>query len=517
MLTKALSGLKITDADQGRVQAVFATFNVKDLDDDVTLPGAFQTGAPVRISAFNHTSWGGALPVGKGTISETDAGAVLDGQFFMNTQAGRDTFETVKQMGELQEWSYGYDILESSEGQLDGETVTFLKSLVVYEVSPVLLGAGIETRTLALKASGPACVECSKQTAPLFDACGLLKAAICQGCGHIDRTAGKQLDSDLENRLCDAGAERFGTADTYCYLFDHDLDANFAVYAVCSQDGDQQLVQVSFNREDDGGVTLLPGGTDVEVETTIVPAKARTAAKTAKADNEPDAVKQAIAPHTTKTSDDPWDGPAEVKKLDTPITAQTAQGMFAWYDEHAADGNGDGWPDAKSAYKFPHHFGAGGPASTRACSGIIAALNGGRGGTSIPDSDRKGVYNHAAKHLRDAGVDDVPDLKEHSGGELKLSDDLATADLAVGEALVRFADVVTMRAQTGKQVAADTRQEAALLADRLKSAERTLREVVTSAETTQPTDVTADGGERRLTLDDETALAETLGRYGLAL
>lgn len=151
---KALSGLKITDAAEGKVEAVFSTLNVKDSDGDVTLPGAFEQGAKVRISAYNHESWKGALPVGKGIITEKGDQAILKGEFFLDTTTGRDTFAVVKQMGDLQEWSYGYDVVEAGEGQKDGEDVRFLKSLKVHEVSPVILGAGVGTHTLAVKGAG---------------------------------------------------------------------------------------------------------------------------------------------------------------------------------------------------------------------------------------------------------------------------------------------------------------------------------------------------------------------------
>jgi hypothetical protein len=65
----------------------------------------------------------------------------------------------------------------------------------------------------------------------------------------------------------------------------------------------------------------------------------------------------------------------------------------AWRDS-------DGDADAKVSYKFPHHKSSGGPAFVRACQQGIAILNGARGGSSIPDSDRQGVYNHLARHLR---------------------------------------------------------------------------------------------------------------------
>jgi HK97 family phage prohead protease len=148
---KSLSGLKITDESKGEVSAVIATFNVKDHDGDVTVPGAFKDGTEVRISAYNHKSWEGALPVGRGTITQTDTEAVATMKFFLNTSQGRDTFETVKAMGDLQEWSYSLHNVVSEYKDFNGASARILKSIDVEEVSPVLLGAGIDTRTLAVK------------------------------------------------------------------------------------------------------------------------------------------------------------------------------------------------------------------------------------------------------------------------------------------------------------------------------------------------------------------------------
>lgn len=154
MSTKSLHRIEVKDADRGEVEAVFATLGVKDSDGDVTLPGAFEDGAEVVISAYGHTSWQGLLPVGKGTIREVGDEAILSSQFFMDTQAGKDTFTVVKNLGARGEWSYGYDPVKYSFGEHDGEQVRFLESLKVFEVSPVLLGAGVGTRTLAAKAAG---------------------------------------------------------------------------------------------------------------------------------------------------------------------------------------------------------------------------------------------------------------------------------------------------------------------------------------------------------------------------
>lgn len=153
MALKTFSRVAIKDADKGEIVAVFATLDVVDSDRDVTPPGAFENGAKTRISAYGHKSWEGKLPVGKGTIREVKNEAILEGRFFLDTEAGRDTFTVVKELGEdgLQEWSYGYDPVEYAFGQFEGQDVRFLNKVKVHEVSPVLLGAGVGTRVLTAK------------------------------------------------------------------------------------------------------------------------------------------------------------------------------------------------------------------------------------------------------------------------------------------------------------------------------------------------------------------------------
>lgn len=154
MRHKSIPDAQIKDADQGQISAVIATFGVVDHDGDVVEPGAFTDGERVRISAYNHASWHDALPVGRGEIRTTEREAIFDGQFFMANQAARETFEVIKGMGELQEYSWGFDIIEAEAGQLDGADVQFIRKVKTHEVSPVLLGASIGTRTLAVKGKG---------------------------------------------------------------------------------------------------------------------------------------------------------------------------------------------------------------------------------------------------------------------------------------------------------------------------------------------------------------------------
>lgn len=141
------------DGDPGSFRAVFATFNVIDHDGDVTLPGAFTEGQKVRIAYWGHR-WRD-LPVGKGAIHQDEEKAWVDGQFFLDTAGGEETYKTVKNLGDLQEWSYGFDVEESRMGtflaDMQERDVQFLEKLTVYEVSPVMLGAGIGTGTETIK------------------------------------------------------------------------------------------------------------------------------------------------------------------------------------------------------------------------------------------------------------------------------------------------------------------------------------------------------------------------------
>lgn len=135
--------------EPGEFTATFATLNVIDHDGEVTLPGAFRDGQAVRIAYWGHR-WHD-LPVGKGVIHSDQERAWVDGAFFLDTESGSETYKTVKNLGELQEWSYGFDILKESFGKFEDRDVRFLEELEVHEVSPVFLGAGIGTATTSIK------------------------------------------------------------------------------------------------------------------------------------------------------------------------------------------------------------------------------------------------------------------------------------------------------------------------------------------------------------------------------
>lgn len=147
-LRKALP-FELKAADTGEFRAVFATFDVVDHDGDVTRPGAFKAGSEVIIGSWGHKT--ADLPVGKGVIVANQREAAVEGKFFLDTDHGKATYQTMKNLGDLGEWSYVFSVQKQSFGEEGGRPVRFLEDIKVYSVDPVLAGAGIDTRTTDIK------------------------------------------------------------------------------------------------------------------------------------------------------------------------------------------------------------------------------------------------------------------------------------------------------------------------------------------------------------------------------
>lgn len=152
---RAHVAVEVKDAAEGSVQAVLATYDTRDLDGDVVRPGAIADGTKVLISQWQHGSWeAGRLPVGAGVLHSTPTELQLHGQFFMTTEAGRETFEVVKQLAShgLGEWSWSLRNVVAKAIQMpDGRPAREITSVMVNEASPVLVAASIGSRTLSAK------------------------------------------------------------------------------------------------------------------------------------------------------------------------------------------------------------------------------------------------------------------------------------------------------------------------------------------------------------------------------
>jgi hypothetical protein len=169
---KTLGGaLAVVNAEQGEIEAIVATLDTIDRDRDIIPSDAFPTGVKVKMSVYGHSSisdlmYGTGIPdkapVGKGAIFIENGRAVFRGKYFMTTAAGREAFNTAKEMGAEQEWSFGYRILKTAapSDELAAKGARrILAKLGPLEVSPVLYAGGVGTRTVGVKTGGNGDVE----------------------------------------------------------------------------------------------------------------------------------------------------------------------------------------------------------------------------------------------------------------------------------------------------------------------------------------------------------------------
>ncbi|MDD5511533.1 MAG: hypothetical protein PHI12_12095 [Dehalococcoidales bacterium] len=77
-----------------------------------------------------------------------------------------------------------------------------------------------------------------------------------------------------------------------------------------------------------------------------------------------------------------------------------------------------GDPEMKSSYKLIHHNEADKVPVWEQVKDSMGLLLGARGGIAIPLADRKGVYDHLAKHYVEFGKE-VPEFKDYTQGELR--------------------------------------------------------------------------------------------------
>lgn len=227
------SAVEVKDAEKGIVEAVVGRVGVKDLEGDIFLPGSFGE-RNVRVSAYNHRSWpsrGGYPPVGRGRIYEEGDQVRAEIRFFLGTSDGRDHFTQVKEMGDLQEWSFGWlpgsERLAqvSDEQQADGVRRAFA-SVPVAEVSPVLIGASIGTRTTSVK----------------YDESGAVV---------------KESDEDRREFLGSALQEELGGDGRRIWIVATFTDESRLAYEVRTEDGDAAgLFRVAYEVGDDDEVTF---------------------------------------------------------------------------------------------------------------------------------------------------------------------------------------------------------------------------------------------------------------------
>lgn len=145
--------------DQGLGLAKIATLSAIDHDGDTYQPGAFgwKEGGHQWVPILpSHDR--AAMPLGKARVYEADDAAFAEIHLNMKSEAGREWHAALKfdleKGNAVQEWSFGFGIIDKLHEARNGQDVRVLKRLDIHEVSPVVRGAGIGTGTLALKSRG---------------------------------------------------------------------------------------------------------------------------------------------------------------------------------------------------------------------------------------------------------------------------------------------------------------------------------------------------------------------------
>jgi phage head maturation protease len=159
--------------EEGVVEALVSVTGIKDNVGDIIVPGAYAKTLAERTpkGVWSH-DWNS--PVSKvldikelmpgdpqlpKTLSNGDpwpaeaGGLYVKTQFNLNTQAGRDAYENVIFFGDTAEWSIGYKV-PKGQATVDKTGVRHIKSLNLYEFSPVLFGAASEARSLVTSIKG---------------------------------------------------------------------------------------------------------------------------------------------------------------------------------------------------------------------------------------------------------------------------------------------------------------------------------------------------------------------------
>lgn len=168
----------VTKADdaQGIIEAVFAVFGNVDSGNDVLHPGAFsktfaEQGQRVKV-LDNHRTDSLMRAIGKvlhlkevhrdelpaellEKHPDANGGAFARVQMLMDTPEGKGAFVRLRD-GAIDQWSFGYDALDTDFSSVvrDGKEVNVrnLRTVKLYEISPVIFGMNEATQTVSAKA-----------------------------------------------------------------------------------------------------------------------------------------------------------------------------------------------------------------------------------------------------------------------------------------------------------------------------------------------------------------------------
>lgn len=187
--TVAFKGYKI-DEDAGVVEHLVSIFGIEDLGGDIVHPGAFtktiqERAQSVRVlDSHRRSSVLDALGVSLSLkevprdqlpteilsdYPEATGGLWAKTQFLMDTPEGKGAFLRIKSKA-VSEFSFGYDTLDSDfTTKEDGTEIRNLRTVRLWEYSPVLFGMNPATTVLSAKGADDAPVVMEGEGKPAPD------------------------------------------------------------------------------------------------------------------------------------------------------------------------------------------------------------------------------------------------------------------------------------------------------------------------------------------------------------
>jgi len=217
MERKTYSGHVKLTGSSGTGSAVIATLNTIDKDGNVSLPASFsnQTAHVMPMHVWQSAD----VPfLGVAHIREVGNEVVAD--FSLNMELDRakrwrSALKFALDHGVNVEWSHGFRALDQEYGTFNGKRVRFLKRVEVFEVSPVLLGAGENTRTLTMKSldlSNPnhiplegSTIRCEGCGTMAMSPCCVKEAGrcsiLCHDCCHCDEKSDSGMSPELRAKV----------------------------------------------------------------------------------------------------------------------------------------------------------------------------------------------------------------------------------------------------------------------------------------------------------------------------
>jgi HK97 family phage prohead protease len=178
MESKHFTSFAVKADDQGVVESIVAVMGNRDEGGDIIHPGAFVKTITERLGKIRvldaHRTDSTSRIIGKpvamrelrreelppellAKYPEANGGLWTKTQFLLDTPEGAGAFARLK-AGVLDEWSIGYDALDTDFGKVTGpdgqeKTVRNLRTIKLFEYSPVLWAMNSATSTLSAKAA----------------------------------------------------------------------------------------------------------------------------------------------------------------------------------------------------------------------------------------------------------------------------------------------------------------------------------------------------------------------------